>query len=103
MKDLRRIGRGRNDHEDATGMILRLVIGIIVIYFLVKLIRVAFPASGGGTDRSKIRKSGTGEELVEDPQCHTYVPVTQAFRTERDGKILYFCSQKCLEQYEKRS
>ena len=56
-------------------MILRLVIGIIVIYLLYKLIRKGFPAVGGKPGSAKIQNPAAGEELVEDPQCHTYVPV----------------------------
>jgi YHS domain-containing protein len=83
-------------------MILKLVIGIIVIYLLAKLVRKGLPAVGGKRGPSKISKPAAGEELVEDPQCHAYVPISQAIRTEVDGKILFFCSQKCLEQYGKR-
>jgi YHS domain-containing protein len=82
-------------------MILKLVIGIIVIYLLAKLIRKGFPAVGGKPRPAKIKTPDVGEELVEDPQCHAYVPVSQALRTEIDGKMVYFCSRKCLEQYQK--
>ena len=80
-------------------MILRWVIGIIVIYLLYKLIRKSFPAVGGKPGPAKIKNPAAVEELVQDPQCHAYVPVSQAFQTEIDGKSVYFCSQKCLEQY----
>ena len=90
-----------DDGEGQYKMILRWVIGIIVIYLLYKLIRKGFPAVGGKQGPAKIPKPAASEELVEDPYCHAYVPVSQAFRTEINGKTLYFCSQKCLEQYGK--
>lgn len=37
--------------------------------------------------------------LVEDPVCHTYVPQKQAIRAARDGKIYYFCSEKCCQTF----
>ncbi len=83
-------------------MILKWVIGIIVIYLLYKLIRKSFPAVGGKPGSARIQTPAAGEELVEDPLCHTYVPLSQAFRTEIDGKTVCFCSQKCLEQYRKK-
>jgi len=83
-------------------MILRWVIGIIVIYLLYKLIRKSFPAVGGKPGSARIQTPAVSEELVEDPLCHTYVPIGDAFRTEIDGKTVYFCSQKCLEQYGKK-
>ena len=82
-------------------MILRLVIGIIVIYLLYRLFRTGFPKVGGKRAAANIKNATVGEELVEDPECHTYVPVSQAIRTEIDGKRVYFCSQKCLERYRK--
>jgi YHS domain-containing protein len=83
-------------------MILRWIIGIIVIYLLYRLIRKSFPAVGGKPGSARIQTPAAGEELVEDPQCHAYVPLSQALRTEIDGKTVYFCSQKCLEQYRKK-
>ena len=81
-------------------MILRLVIGIIVIYLLYKLFRKGFPQMGGKAGPTEIRTPVAGEDLVEDPLCHTYVPVGDSCQTEIDGKTVYFCSQKCLEQYK---
>jgi YHS domain-containing protein len=43
--------------------------------------------------------SPVGEDLVEDPHCHTYVPVSQAYRKEIGGKSYYFCSKECYETY----
>jgi YHS domain-containing protein len=79
----------------------KLIIGIIVIYLLFKLVRKSPPEVDGKPDSARIRTPADSEELVEDPLCHTYVPVSQAIRTEIDGKTLYFCSRKCLEQYGK--
>jgi YHS domain-containing protein len=81
---------------------LKLVIGIIVIYLLYKLIHKSPPAVAGKPGPARIKTPIAGEELVEDPICHTYVPVSQAFRAEIDGKPVYFCSRKCLEQFGKK-
>jgi YHS domain-containing protein len=82
-------------------MILKLVIGIVVIYLLFRLIRKGFPRVGGKPAPANIKNPDAGEELVEDPECHAYVPVSQALPREVNGKRVYFCSQKCLEQYRK--
>jgi len=81
-------------------MILKLVIGVIVIYLLFKLFRKSFPQMGGKAGPEEIRTAVAGEDLVEDPLCHTYVPIGDACRTQIDGKTIYFCSLKCLEQYK---
>lgn len=83
-------------------MIFKLIIGIVVIYFLFKWIRRGSSMIGAKSGPQKIRTTESGEELVEDPQCHAYVPVSQAIGTEIDGKKSFFCSRKCLEQYRKR-
>lgn len=82
-------------------MILRLVIGIVVIYLLYKLIRTGFPRIGGKPAPENIKNPVAGEELVEDPECHAYVPLSQALPMVIDGEKVYFCSKKCLEQYRK--
>ncbi len=43
-----------------------------------------------------------GEDLVEDPCCHTYIPVSSACKFLYDGRPVYFCSQKCLDEYRSR-
>jgi YHS domain-containing protein len=80
-------------------MILKLVIGVIAFYLLFRLFRKGFPRMGGKAGTAEIR-TAAGEDLVEDPICHTYVPIGDACRAQIDGKMVYFCSPKCLEQYK---
>ena len=79
-------------------MILRLVIGAIVIYLLFKLVRVWKSPGGERVGKPPV----PGEALVEDPVCHSYVPVSHALKTVVEGKTLYFCSQPCLDAYKQR-
>ena len=83
-------------------MMFRWIIGIIVIYLLYRLIRKSFTAVDGKPGSTRSQVPAVGEELVEDPLCHTYVPLSQAYRSEMGGKTLYFCSRKCLEEYGKK-
>lgn len=85
-------------------MIIRLLIAVVVIYFLYKLLRKGFFAAGGKSGAAGPKPPAAGEDLIEDPLCHTYVPVSHAHPASIDGKTVYFCSQKCLERYirEKR-
>lgn len=78
-------------------MILKLIFGIIVAYLLYKLIKAWNTVKGP----SRANLPAGGEDLVEDPCCHTYVPVSNASRSVIDGKTVYFCSQKCLDTYKK--
>lgn len=77
-------------------MIFKLMIGIVLLYLFYRLTRL-WKRVGAPT---KAKPLAAGEDLVEDPLCHTYVPVTHARRVEIDGKTVYFCSEKCLKQYK---
>jgi YHS domain-containing protein len=81
-------------------MILRLLIGAIVIYLMLRFVRKNFPQMRGKTGPAEIKTAVAGEELVEDPICHTYIPIGNACKMQIDGKTIYFCSVKCLEQYK---
>lgn len=45
-------------------------------------------------------RSQSGEQMVECPQCGTYLPVSDAIETTVQGKTACFCSQKCLNEYK---
>jgi YHS domain-containing protein len=77
-------------------MILRLLIGIAVIFLLFKLLKGWKTLSGGANPK----RPALGEDLVEDPVCHTYVPISHALKREFAGKTYYFCSQKCLDAHK---
>jgi YHS domain-containing protein len=80
-------------------MIPRLIVGIIVVYFLYKLIKGWKAVQG--PSRKNIHVAA-GEDLVEDPLCHAYVPISNACRLSIDGRNIYFCSQKCLDEYREQ-
>lgn len=83
-------------------MLFRIIIIAIVIYLLYKIIRIFRKAKSAGVNRPKPlfkTKPVTGEDLVEDPACHTYIPLSQAFKKEIAGKNHYFCSKECCESY----
>lgn len=44
-------------------------------------------------------ESPQGEEMVQDPQCGTYLPRTDAFSRTVGGEEKYFCSKKCRDDY----
>ncbi|OHE24251.1 MAG: hypothetical protein A2Z43_08460 [Syntrophobacterales bacterium RBG_19FT_COMBO_59_10] len=82
-------------------MIIRFLVAIVVIYLLYLLLRKGFFAAGRKSGAAGPKPPAIGEELIEDPLCHTYVPMSHACRASIDGKAVYFCSQKCLERYIK--
>ena len=43
------------------------------------------------------------KELVQDPQCHTYIPKDTAVKAQIRGQEHYFCSRECLEEFKRMS
>jgi YHS domain-containing protein len=86
-------------------MIIRLIITVIIIYGIIRLAKGMFPPSASGDRRDRFPRSPAslgGEELVKDPYCGTYVPVSSADKVIIDGKELYFCSRECAERYKEQ-
>lgn len=82
-------------------MIIRFLVTVLIAYLLYKLGKAIFGLSSRSSRRfphraEEIKKV---EDLVEDPYCHVNVPVSEAFKGEVDGKVLYFCSRTCWEKY----
>jgi uncharacterized protein len=74
-------------------LIVILFIGYVVLSALKSLIRSG-PAKPSGQPQS----NDSGEEMVFDPQCRSYVPKSDAI--EKSGQ--YFCSQECARIYLSR-
>ncbi len=75
--------------------LLLLILTGFVIYSLV---------SGLLNSKKSLRpknRSKEGEPMVEDPQCGTYLPVSDAIKATIDGHQYHFCSKKCLKEYKK--
>jgi YHS domain-containing protein len=77
-------------------MYFRILVSLLVLYFLYRLIKRLLLKKEKGYLPGHYRK---GEELVQDPQCGTYVPVSDAQHLERNGEKVYFCSRECREKY----
>jgi YHS domain-containing protein len=79
----------------------RFFVFIILIYLLYKVIKTVGKLKPAENENYQFKASTVGgEDLVEDPVCHTYVPLSQAFKKEISGNNYYFCSKQCSEKYE---
>ena len=82
-------------------MLIRFFVFIILIYLLYKIFKTVKQVKPGQDENYQSKSSSaSGEDLVEDPVCHTYVPVSQAFKKEISGRDYYFCSKQCSDKYE---
>ena len=78
----------------------RFFVFIILIYLLYKVIKTVGKLKPAENENYQFKASSVGgEDLVEDPVCHTYVPLSQAFKKEISGNEYYFCSKQCSEKY----
>jgi YHS domain-containing protein len=56
-------------------------------------------ASSGQAGRSGQPASPPAVKMVRDPVCGTYVVPGRALELARGRETLYFCSEKCRDQY----
>ncbi len=68
-------------------IILALVAGFIMLY------RSLFG------ERSSSGDSSDAADMVQDPNCGTYIPKKQCITKSIEGKEYFFCSKKCAEEY----
>lgn len=81
--------------------LIRLAVLFLVIYLLYKVFKELFLSTDRKAGNPSLGKNAAqGEELVEDPHCHRYLPMSQAYRASVDGEDVYFCSRECSEQYK---
>jgi YHS domain-containing protein len=86
-------------------MIIKLLIVAFIFYVAYRVYRfLQIPAK---TAEPKVlrKKEVKGVDLVEDPMCHTYIPLSNVYKkvVQEDGEPVYFCSQKCFEQYKSQT
>jgi YHS domain-containing protein len=72
---------------------------LCLCYYVLK--KIIFPTQRTYKIFKRYHQSSTDKELVQDPHCHTYISKETALRATIGGEVLYFCSQKCLEEYKK--
>ena len=79
--------------------LLLIFILIVVVYQALKIVlRSALSSSQTGEKRPP---RIPGSEMVQDPQCRTYVVKDRALIKRVSGRTEYFCSAACAEAYER--
>lgn len=80
--------------------IIRLLITALIIYLAYKAIR--WLLSSGQDISKKVKGQTVQEDLVEDPCCHRYIPVSESVRHDFEGEIRHFCSEECLKKFKQQ-
>lgn len=77
--------------------LIRLLILAGLVYFLY---RVGRRILGSFVRIEPQKQDGLVDEMVQDPQCGTYVPRRDAQRKVLQGKEFFFCSSECAQKFE---
>lgn len=77
-------------------MLLRLILLAVLFYVVLSVLRAYFSARRSQPSRAS--KPAEGEEMVQDPQCLSYLPKSDAIA--QAGK--YFCSKACAKLFLER-
>lgn len=84
-------------------MIKLLILGLLGFLAYTFFTAVTRSMPGGKKDVPR-PKSRQGEDMVQDPQCGTFVPRGDAVEKTVRGQKYYFCSARCRDEFlaEKR-
>jgi len=79
---------------------LRFVILSFLFYILFRLMFGGRKKQVGGCRPAAGKEMPPAQDiLVEDPVCHVYIPQGQAVSCRQDGRIYYFCSDRCCNSF----
>ncbi len=93
--------------------LLAYLFDLIVVYIVGRLLSRTFqqlfgtthgPVSGSATRPPAGSRSGSETirgQVVRDPVCGMFVSTELSHRLNEAGQTLHFCSQECLERYQK--
>ena len=77
-----------------------LLIIVVLLYQAVKTIVRSAVAAYHDQDNRRPRRI-PGQEMVQDPNCRTYIVKERACIRRISGKTEYFCSNACADAYER--
>lgn len=87
---------------------------LLDVIFLLAMVRVVYSAlrrlfAPGGARQSSPQRpdggqlGGSNGETARDPECGMFVSTELSHRLKWNGQLLHFCSEQCLEKYQRRS
>ncbi len=88
--------------------VIRFFLFFLVFWLFSNLVRsvlkrILGPLSTGNPSRSRMRANPAGTavtgKMVKDPQCGMYVAENLAVEAQVEGATVYFCSDKCHNDY----
>ncbi|WP_020674733.1 PP0621 family protein [Geopsychrobacter electrodiphilus] len=80
---------------------IKLLLLVLLFFVGYSFIQTLFPSRSKGPKSSDNAKP-EGEQMVLDPQCGTYIPLSESVKANIQGQQHYFCSRKCRSQFKKK-
>jgi YHS domain-containing protein len=78
---------------------LQLLLILAIVRAVWRLVKGVLEGAGYRRVDGPIR---AGVKLVRDPNCGTFVSPTRAPALRSGGETMYFCSEKCRREWERR-
>ena len=81
-------------------MLLRIILISVIFYLLLRFLKLLFlkpPVNKNPMDQNF---SGQVNEMVQDPECKTYIPKNNSLSLQISGTTYYFCSRECMNKFK---
>ena len=81
---------------------MRILILIILAYLAFRVVKTMIGSSSGTSgQRMQDRETldAVDDVMVKDPLCETYFPKKNGVKAVIKGETVYFCSEKCRDEY----
>ncbi|MDI6699253.1 MAG: YHS domain-containing protein [Candidatus Saccharicenans sp.] len=80
-------------------MFIRLIF-LFLLFYLVFLVVRFFQSLGQSIQRKNAGPDSLPKKtMVKDEVCNTYIPVDEALKENRNGRVYYFCSEDCRKKF----
>ncbi|MFQ5735895.1 MAG: TRASH domain protein [Thermodesulfobacteriota bacterium] len=82
---------------------MKPIIILLIVFLVIRYLRKSFIAKLQREREAEERGGGpqqaAGEEMVLDPVCNSYVPVSTAVSVRTGEGVEYFCSEECRDKF----
>lgn len=84
------------------GKLIIIAILAMIVYFTIKSFFKPFRRPAEKPDIPGQEPSGDTSDMVQDPECGTYIPLESAEKAVIKGVPYYFCSDECRVAHQKK-